>query len=147
MNNAGKKREKDKKKRKKWKRKDRFRSWNPDLPASGGRLSRKIGGERFFRVVGHAAWHAAGCNDAQVPLKRQPTRRHSPPEAGGSSHAPPTSRSRVPTAQTLSTLSRRNELACLSLNTNLQPGPRSTRFAIYSPRKLYRAIRSSLAIT
>lgn len=59
-------------------------------------------------------------------------RRHSPPEAGGSSHAPPASRSRVPQLERADSFE-----SSLSLNRDLQPAPRWT--AAWTIRDLFTA--------
>lgn len=101
-------------------RKDRFRSWNSDLHPAGRHENR---GERLFRVVGHAPWHAPGCNNAQVPLKRRCNRRDA---TGSRWFQPRTADFPLARSERADSFDSRNELAGLSLNRDLQPAPRST---------------------
>lgn len=82
-----------------------MRFWN--LPSSG----HENRGERFFRVVGHAPWHAAGCMQRTGAVEEtvQPTRRHRKQVVPATHRRLPAHAFRGSSAQTLST---REERAC-----------------------------------
>lgn len=82
-----------------------MRFWN--LPSSG----HENRGERFFRVVGHVPWHAAGCMQRTGAVEEtvQPTRRHRKQVVPATHRRLPAHAFRGSSAQTLST---REERAC-----------------------------------